>query len=231
MKSDVIRKRARHDARRSSGNVSETPSASPGASRRASPVDGTGNMGDLSAQLGNEDQHELSQTSSSELMGALGNQGPQGVQVSNESAFNFYSLSYTGPYHPDYITQLNSVSSDARTGVPTTATTPPCRPSGLALRTLAPLVCAVPTPTACALPHAYAHPGTSLLVPCLLPLLWFSPFISEHLASSYDHSPHEDSVHPLDVLQGSGGLTYAYRTVSPPRCHAKHRRPCWNTSE
>ena len=39
MKSDVIRKRARHDARRGSGNgSSETPpSASPGASRRASP--------------------------------------------------------------------------------------------------------------------------------------------------------------------------------------------------
>ena len=39
MKSDVIRKRARHDARRGGGAVSETPSASPGASRRASPID------------------------------------------------------------------------------------------------------------------------------------------------------------------------------------------------
>ncbi|VDC07670.1 unnamed protein product [Peniophora sp. CBMAI 1063] len=36
MKSDVIRKRSRHDARRGSG-PGETPSASPGASRRASP--------------------------------------------------------------------------------------------------------------------------------------------------------------------------------------------------
>jgi GATA-binding protein, other eukaryote len=112
MKSDVIRKRARHDARRTSGNVSETPSASPGASRRASPVDGVGSMGEPNGQLGNEEQQEMSQSSSSELMGALGNQGPHGVQVSNESAFNFYSLSYPGPYHPDYVAQLNGVSSD-----------------------------------------------------------------------------------------------------------------------
>lgn len=112
MKSDVIRKRARHDARRGSGNVSETPSASPGASRRASPVDGLGNlMGENGSDMGMEEQQMLSQSSSSELMGALGNQGPQ-IQVNNESAFNFYSLSYPGPYHPDYITQLNGVSSD-----------------------------------------------------------------------------------------------------------------------
>ncbi|KAJ7769570.1 hypothetical protein DFH07DRAFT_1005700, partial [Mycena maculata] len=43
MKSDVIRKRARHDARRGGGggasvSVSETPTASPGVSRRASPA-------------------------------------------------------------------------------------------------------------------------------------------------------------------------------------------------
>ncbi|KAJ7038960.1 hypothetical protein C8F04DRAFT_950595, partial [Mycena alexandri] len=39
MKSDVIRKRSRHDARRggASASVSETPTASPGVSRRASP--------------------------------------------------------------------------------------------------------------------------------------------------------------------------------------------------
>ena len=35
MKSDVIRKRSRHDTRRISGDA---PSASPGASRRASPA-------------------------------------------------------------------------------------------------------------------------------------------------------------------------------------------------
>ncbi|EEB97887.1 hypothetical protein MPER_02700, partial [Moniliophthora perniciosa FA553] len=39
MKSDVIRKRSRHDARRTAngGIMAETPSASPGVSRRASP--------------------------------------------------------------------------------------------------------------------------------------------------------------------------------------------------
>ncbi|KAJ7224567.1 hypothetical protein GGX14DRAFT_350375 [Mycena pura] len=42
MKSDVIRKRSRHDARRggASVSVSETPTASPGVSRRASPAPG-----------------------------------------------------------------------------------------------------------------------------------------------------------------------------------------------
>lgn len=40
MKSDVIRKRARHNARRVGSAVSETLSASPGTSRRAS-SDGT----------------------------------------------------------------------------------------------------------------------------------------------------------------------------------------------
>ncbi|KAF9074332.1 hypothetical protein BDP27DRAFT_1416219 [Rhodocollybia butyracea] len=39
MKSDVIRKRSRHDARRgTNGSLAETPSASPGVSRRASPA-------------------------------------------------------------------------------------------------------------------------------------------------------------------------------------------------
>ncbi|KAF7373864.1 hypothetical protein MSAN_00598400 [Mycena sanguinolenta] len=40
MKSDIIRKRSRHDARRggASASVSETPTASPGVSRRASPA-------------------------------------------------------------------------------------------------------------------------------------------------------------------------------------------------
>ncbi|KAJ6626070.1 hypothetical protein B0H10DRAFT_2211585 [Mycena sp. CBHHK59/15] len=38
MKSDVIRKRSRHDARRGGASVSETPTASPGVSRRASPA-------------------------------------------------------------------------------------------------------------------------------------------------------------------------------------------------
>ncbi|KAJ7161193.1 hypothetical protein C8R46DRAFT_904775, partial [Mycena filopes] len=48
MKSDVIRKRSRHDARRggASASVSETPTASPGVSRRASPAPGHRDRGD-----------------------------------------------------------------------------------------------------------------------------------------------------------------------------------------
>jgi len=38
MKSDVIRRRSRYDGRRIDNRVSETPSASPGVSRRASPI-------------------------------------------------------------------------------------------------------------------------------------------------------------------------------------------------
>ena len=38
MKPDVIRKRSRHDARRSGQAMEDTPSASPGVSRRASPA-------------------------------------------------------------------------------------------------------------------------------------------------------------------------------------------------
>ncbi|EIM79791.1 glucocorticoid receptor-like protein, partial [Stereum hirsutum FP-91666 SS1] len=56
MKSDVIRKRSRHEARRasiSSRNAPHTPSASPGTSRRTSPTsgqDGTNNSNSLSPQ-------------------------------------------------------------------------------------------------------------------------------------------------------------------------------------
>ena len=115
MKSDVIRKRARHDARRGSGTVSETPSASPGASRRASPInDGSGpSSGSDSYSPCNYDDHEYTQPSQSVLMGALGEQNQPNCQAPNESAFSYYSLSYPGPYHPDYIPQLNGVSPDA----------------------------------------------------------------------------------------------------------------------
>ncbi|EIM79957.1 glucocorticoid receptor-like protein, partial [Stereum hirsutum FP-91666 SS1] len=57
MKSDVIRKRSRHEAHHASiigGNPPDTPSASPGASRRTSPTsghDGTNNSNSLSPIL------------------------------------------------------------------------------------------------------------------------------------------------------------------------------------
>ena len=111
MKSDVIRKRARHDARRgASGHSSETPSASPGASRRASPIiDGTsGSPGSEQSQM--YDEQEYIQSSSSELMGALGNMVQQNQQqMSNEAAFpTYYHVSYPGPYHPDYLPPSNN---------------------------------------------------------------------------------------------------------------------------
>ncbi|QRW13947.1 GATA type zinc finger [Ceratobasidium sp. AG-Ba] len=84
MKSDVIRKRSRHDARRSSnnggGSSSATPSASPGASRRASPsATSPTNTNDTSNQFtsANSDQHmpyygpyDYAHASNSGMMGA-----------------------------------------------------------------------------------------------------------------------------------------------------------------
>lgn len=102
MKSDVIRKRARHDARRRSGAISEALSASPGSSHRASPInDGSGpsSRSDSHSPCNYDDQ-EYTQSSQSELMSALGGQNQQNCQASNESAFSYYSLSYPGPYHP-----------------------------------------------------------------------------------------------------------------------------------
>ncbi|KAI0087548.1 hypothetical protein BDY19DRAFT_236478 [Irpex rosettiformis] len=80
MKSDVIRKRARHDARRASGNSSETPSASPGASR-----------------------HDSYSQTQSELMSALG--ASQQHADNGENAFMqfSYGTTFPGPYHPDYL--------------------------------------------------------------------------------------------------------------------------------
>ena len=123
MKSDVIRKRARHDARRGAGNgSSETPpSASPGASRRASPnAESTPTLApDSSTQLsynggGNEGSPhnnggnmEFRGSMQSELMGALGSSD---LHYNNQ----LYSTSYfPGPYHPDVISQLYTIPNDA----------------------------------------------------------------------------------------------------------------------
>lgn len=112
MKSDVIRKRARHDARRSGGAVSETPSASPGASRRASPIaDGTMQSADAQAHGQSQgsngyDEQDYAQSQSQELMNALGSQA-------DYSQYFQLSTTFPGPYHPDYIPQLPNTNTDA----------------------------------------------------------------------------------------------------------------------
>ncbi|KAI0702798.1 hypothetical protein C8T65DRAFT_696864 [Cerioporus squamosus] len=121
MKSDVIRKRARHDARRGVGNgSSETPpSASPGASRRASPnAESTPTLApDSSTQLSYNDSGngnggmDYRSSMQSELMGALGNNDGQ-MQFGNQM-YNTNVSFYPGPYHPDYLTQVYSIPNDA----------------------------------------------------------------------------------------------------------------------
>ena len=129
MKSDVIRKRARHDARRGAGGntSSETPpSASPGASRRASPnadptpaPDSTPTLApDSSTQTFSTNEASASTgggvdyraSMQSELMGALGSgDGQYGNSLFNSSVSSYYP----GPYHPDYLSQVYSAPSDA----------------------------------------------------------------------------------------------------------------------
>lgn len=106
MKSDVIRKRARHDARRVGASVSETPSASPGASRRASPTaEPTPTLApDSTTQMAYSDDGEYKTSMQSELMGALGNNSQNGLGSQNN--FSFSLPVYPGPYHPDYLSQI-----------------------------------------------------------------------------------------------------------------------------
>ncbi|KZT00625.1 uncharacterized protein LAESUDRAFT_745783 [Laetiporus sulphureus 93-53] len=114
MKSDVIRKRARHDARRVGSGPSETPSASPGASRRASPtMEATPTLApDSTTQMFNgHEEVEYRTSMQSELMGALGNTTSQNSSYS--STFFGSSYSFPGPYHPDYLAQTYSVPADA----------------------------------------------------------------------------------------------------------------------
>jgi GATA-binding protein len=110
MKSDVIRKRSRHDARRINA-AADTPTASPGVSRRPSPVrDISPTLApDSTTQLSFE-YHEESEyrSSRSELMGAL---GPEANH--HKYAFTTFA-SFPGPYHPDYIMQFyNAPPADA----------------------------------------------------------------------------------------------------------------------
>lgn len=107
MKSDVIRKRSRHDARRAGPESSDTPSASPGASRRTSPiVDRSPTLApDSTTQPAYEFPEEATtQTSSSELMGALG-QEPSENSNFNQNNYAILFDPFPGPYHPDYLSQ------------------------------------------------------------------------------------------------------------------------------
>ena len=130
MRSDVIRKRARHDARcaSGSGNTSETPSASPGASRCASPE---GNMPTLvpdsttQSSYSSEDQSGYGGPTQTEIMSALANMTSQtqqnghinsgGMNGSEHGTSGYsqmsYALSYSGPYHPDQLTQAFNMAA------------------------------------------------------------------------------------------------------------------------
>lgn len=118
MKSDVIRKRARHDARRASGNTSETPSASPGASRRASPEGGAPMQTSDSAIQGGMDDGRYGGPTQTDLSNAFANisqaqqQNGQTNDGTDYSAQLTYPLPFPGPYSHDYIQQLYSAPAD-----------------------------------------------------------------------------------------------------------------------
>ncbi|KAJ7918311.1 hypothetical protein B0H13DRAFT_2231279 [Mycena leptocephala] len=114
MKSDVIRKRSRHDARRggASASVSETPTASPGVSRRASPAPGgpassaSNSAGRASPTLAPDGTTTHSYDSASELSSAL---GPKP------------SYSHPYAYHDQYPDALPFASVDVGSELDTTA--------------------------------------------------------------------------------------------------------------
>jgi GATA-binding protein len=143
MKSDVIRKRSRHDARRASiTGPDDTPSTSSGpTSRRSSPVrDASPTLApDSTTQLSYDFEdsdafRSVSAPSSSELMGALGaltGAGPvnhvgdtthRGLYQAPSSPYHPLSSAlsstsgislFPGPYHPDYLLQFANVAGDA----------------------------------------------------------------------------------------------------------------------
>ncbi|TFK18946.1 hypothetical protein FA15DRAFT_232742 [Coprinopsis marcescibilis] len=109
MKSDVIRKRSRHDARRAN-SVEETLSTSPGASsQRNSPVPDNGqHLGDVSSNHQYDFNEEMDfRQSNSELMNALGPHDPT-------TMYNAFSMqSFPGPYSHDYLGQIYPPSHDS----------------------------------------------------------------------------------------------------------------------
>ena len=143
MKSDVIRKRSRHDARRASiTGPEDTPSTSSGPTsrqsspaREASPTLAPDSTTQLSYDFEDPDAFRtVSAPSSSELMGALGaltGAGPvnhvgdtthRGLYQTPSSPYHPLSSALTsssgislfpGPYHPDYLLQFSNVAGDA----------------------------------------------------------------------------------------------------------------------
>ena len=140
MKSDVIRKRSRHDARRGSsgsaghcsGHSSETPSASPGASRRPSP-NGDADGG-VSPTLGFDsnpcafDDIDVDPANNHNGMVNGRHRGFEYVPPtqselvgalgdSNTYGYPGLNLSnFPGPYHPDLLSQLYSTDYGTNSG-------------------------------------------------------------------------------------------------------------------
>ncbi|KAF9231686.1 hypothetical protein BU15DRAFT_82098 [Melanogaster broomeanus] len=109
MKSDVIYKCSRHDARRAGLDSSETPSTSPGASRHPSPtVEPSPTLApDSTTQLTYEYNEETTtQRISSKLMGALGQDAQNNICVDRSAYSNIFNP-FPGPYHPDYLSQTS----------------------------------------------------------------------------------------------------------------------------
>jgi len=121
MKSDVIRKRSRHDARRASINGPEdTPSNSPGPSRRTSPVREASptlapdSTTQLSYDFGEESDsfRAISSLSASELMGALGSiTGPGAVNHVGDTSHGGLYQTPSSPYNHALSSALTSSSS------------------------------------------------------------------------------------------------------------------------
>lgn len=114
MKSDIIRERSRHDARWVSG---ETPSASPGALRRASPSAAQQMSPTLAPDSSTvQPAYNYSQEDydfagpQSELMGALGgdphSDGAFSTRGHFDNSFVYNSHAFPGPYSPELLQRL-----------------------------------------------------------------------------------------------------------------------------
>ena len=126
MKSDVIRKRSRHDARRVGAAPTGSPSASPGASRRTSPnlersptlaPDSTTTP--LSYDFGGDtDYHGDGAHGDHHLMGGggalVGHDGGHGAFAdAGYGGVSFSPGPFPGPYHPDVLMQFSGGLGDA----------------------------------------------------------------------------------------------------------------------
>ncbi|CAE7106269.1 unnamed protein product [Rhizoctonia solani] len=144
MKSDVIRKRSRHDARRpgnGNGSSSVTPSASPGASRRASPTATSPTVNQDPSTFSpsaTSEQHmpyygpyDYSHSGSSGMMGADEQSYPMsytssaslmfGPSVGYASQVNYNTQPYYGPFLPNMMETSGESPNDGppMTGSPT----------------------------------------------------------------------------------------------------------------